>query len=90
MHCCCVFLQIKVERMAQESRVQKAIQEQEKQFGKMTRSISGTQPRTTHLGDRETARGVMCPCLGAPRRQNSALVKQQQSLVCALQHGVLA
>lgn len=42
MHCCCGCLQIKVERMAQESRVQKAIQEQEKQFGKMTRSISGT------------------------------------------------
>ncbi len=34
-------VQIKVERMAQESRVQKAIQEQERQFGKMTRSISG-------------------------------------------------
>ena len=35
-------LQIKVERMAQESRVQKAVQEQEKQFGRITRSISGT------------------------------------------------
>ena len=37
----CCNVQIKVERMAQESRVQKAIQEQERQFGKMTRSISG-------------------------------------------------
>ncbi|CAK0785762.1 hypothetical protein CVIRNUC_008973 [Coccomyxa viridis] len=34
-------IQIKVERMAQESRVQNAMQEQERQFGRMTRSISG-------------------------------------------------
>ena len=38
---CCVGMQIKVERMAQESRVQNAMQEQERQFGRMTRSISG-------------------------------------------------
>ena len=38
---CCADMQIKVERMAQESRVQNAMQEQERQFGRMTRSISG-------------------------------------------------
>jgi hypothetical protein len=36
---------MKIEKMAQESRVQKAMEEQESRFGRITRSISGAQGR---------------------------------------------
>ena len=47
--------------MAQESRVQKAIQEQEKQFGKITRSISGT----SCTSDPNSSRDPPCPASSA-------------------------
>lgn len=46
--CSCVMIrssvyvwQMKIEKMAQESRVQLAMEEQERRFGRITRSISG-------------------------------------------------
>lgn len=35
-------MQMKIEKMAQESRVQKAMEEQEQRFGRITRTISGS------------------------------------------------
>lgn len=38
---------MKIEKMAQESRVQKAMEEQEQRFGRLTRTISGSA-RSSH------------------------------------------
>lgn len=45
-------LQMKIEKMAQESRVQLAMEEQERRFGRITRSISGectSELRAAHV-----------------------------------------
>ncbi len=43
---------MKIEKMAQESRVQQAMEEQERRFGRITRSISGELPWQGAAGNR--------------------------------------